>query len=711
MKPARLAILSLVAAAFAATNWASAQSSSDIAEATIRDTSALFNGDYNEATTGYLLVKYSTSQNAAKSYFKFDLAGMNPNTNNALTLTFSTTSANGRQHLQVWALNQAYPGMSANIVWATAQANHTNINSNDMLTSGDYTATPLVDYIASSALGLKTVTLPGPWGSYLIGDQVVLVLTGYNDPATNSANGCRIALNSTQVSYQQLVGAPPTVGPIANVTVISGQTSAAQPFTVNDPEDGPASLVPTATSSSATVVDPALVAFGGSGADRTIAVVGGSPGTANVTVSVTDSVGNTGQRTFTVTVLPADYPPFLVTPAGTNVIAWTNTMVSTSVTVPFTVGDPETPAANLTVSGSIASYSAGLLASLSFGTDASGTNRTLTITPVNDTNGVGVVTVQVGDGVNLTSLSFPVMVLPAANVVFSEHFDYSPDDSELFTDSAGLWGRRNSTAQSVHLWVYGGGGYIRPKASSDDGAARLVGAPYTVGGGSVLYLMCNATWLDGGGAADAPVTSSAGGFVHFCNNPSASSALMAEIGATTNSAPEGYFRLGLNDQNTQLQPNTSVDLMAPSPAAYKVVARYDVDAGRSTLWVNAGSEASPSVSVTDLATPQNVSYVGLRQDVGMGYILVDDLKVVLVKKPVITSIAMPEAGTADIFFGTGQDDAAGAFAIESATDVTATYSVITSSITPLGGGNFRARVTASGTQAFYRVKRLSMTFP
>jgi hypothetical protein len=513
MKPNRFVLLSIAAAALVMANSAPAQTTTATVEACIRDSATLFSSDYNELTTGYLMVKYGTAQSAGKAYFKFDLTGQNPNTNNALTLSFGAISGTGRQHVQVWALNQAYPGMAATIVWATAQANHTNIKSNDMLTNDVYTATPLADFISSGTAGTKSITLAAPWGNYLIGNQLILVLTGYNDPATNASAGCRVQLNSTQVAYQQLTGAPPSVGPMTNLTVMSGQTSVAQPFTVNDPEDGPNGLYPTATSSNPTVVDPAYVSFTGSGANRTVSVLGGSAGTANITVSVTDSAGNTGQGTFTVTVLPANYPPFVITPLGTNLVAGTNTMVNTPVTIPFTVGDAESPANSLTVTGSIAGYSAGLLASLSSGTDASGTNRTVIITPVANTNGAGVVTVQVSDGANTTSLSFPVMVLPASNVVFSEHFDYAPDNSQLFADSGGLWVRRNSTLQDVKLNVYGGAGYVRPKTGSDDGAARLVGAPYTVGVGAVLYLMCKATWLDGFGAADAAVTNSNGAFV------------------------------------------------------------------------------------------------------------------------------------------------------------------------------------------------------
>ncbi len=59
------------------------------------------------------------------------------------------------------------------------------------------------------------------------------------------------------------------------------------------------------------------------------------------------------------------------------------------VTIPFTVWDAESPASTLSVTGVVATYSAGLLANLSFTADASGSNRTVTLTPVNGATGVG----------------------------------------------------------------------------------------------------------------------------------------------------------------------------------------------------------------------------------------------------------------------------------------------------------------------------------
>ncbi len=80
---------------------------------------------------------------------------------------------------------------------------------------------------------------------------------------------------------------------------------------------------PTASSSNEAVVPSANVFFGGSGVEpvRSMWSAGGRAGTADVTVSITDSDGNLGKQTFTVTVLPAGlYPRTSRLPHPTNTL-------------------------------------------------------------------------------------------------------------------------------------------------------------------------------------------------------------------------------------------------------------------------------------------------------------------------------------------------------------------------------------------------------
>ena len=700
----RLIAISVTLAVLATAAAVRAQTAIPVSvEAAVRD-GANANVDIIESAVGYCMVKYNTGGAAAKSYFKFDFTGQNPNTNSALTFTCTTGSSSQRQQLQVWGLNQAYPAFNSSVlVWNAAQAN--DLASNYMLTNGTYTATLLTSLASISSAGaIQTIVIPAPWGSNLLGNQLVLVLTATNAYTANSS-GFRVKTNTSTLSFQTLVGAPPSVGPISNMTVMASLASVTNSFTVGDPEDGPNGLTPTAVSSNEGVVASGNVFFAGSGANRSVYVVAGTNGTADITVSVQDTAGNLGQRTFKVTVLPLDYPPTISNPGPTN------TMANTPVTLGFTVGDVETPASSLTVSGVVASYSVNILSNLTFG--GSGSNRTVTVEPMPGAEGVGVVTLSVTDSNNNTaSTSFPVMVLPASNVVFVEHFDYAVN-VKLFDYSAGFWIRRNSSAQNVNLMTAPSAlaGYIRPKTSSDDGAARLAGAPYRPGTGALLYTRFTATWFDLG-AGDVLVTNSNGGFVHLANNSSATSAQFSKVATTTNNVPEGFFRLALYDLDSQYQANGAVDIPEPAPASgpYTVIVRYDVDTGKSMMWVNASSEADPAASSQDQATPENINYVGLRQDLGSGYIYVDDLKVVLAVKPNITRISAPAGGTVDIYFTTGPGDAPASFGVVRATSAAGIYDDVDATITSAGGNAFKATVAAPGTQQYYRIKRLPMAF-
>jgi hypothetical protein len=211
----RTPLLSMLVAALAFP--ASAQTTlMPVAEATIRD-GGNSGVDINEAALGYTMVKYGTG-NAAKSYYKFNFAGQNANTNNALTFTFTTQTASQRQLVQMWSLEQAYPTFTDSVmVWNTAQANNTTNNS--MRTSGAFTARPLLEFLSPTTAGvLRNITIPAPWGDLLVGNDLVLVLTANEDPG-NQANGLRLRTNATFVSFAELIGAPPSISAISNLTV------------------------------------------------------------------------------------------------------------------------------------------------------------------------------------------------------------------------------------------------------------------------------------------------------------------------------------------------------------------------------------------------------------------------------------------------------------------------------------------------------------
>ena len=76
--------------------------------------------------------------------------------------------------------------------------------------------------------------------------------------------------------------------------------------------------------------------------------------------------------------------------------------------IPFTIGDAETPASNLTLSGSSDNSTLVLPADIVFG--GSNSNRTVTVTPQSGQTGVANITITVSDGTDTASSVFQLSV-------------------------------------------------------------------------------------------------------------------------------------------------------------------------------------------------------------------------------------------------------------------------------------------------------------
>lgn len=153
-------------------------------------------------------------------------------------------------------------------------------------------------------------------------------------------------------------------------------------------------------------------------------------GTNTISVTVNDggASNNFITRTFTVRVVSVNDPPTIGSiPAQT-------TDEDTPITINFTVGDVETPAANLTVTG--ASSNTGLVSTASMSFDGAGPNRTLTILPLTNANGTATVTITATDsdgGTTTTSFNLtvnavndPPSLSSLANVTINEDTPSGP---------------------------------------------------------------------------------------------------------------------------------------------------------------------------------------------------------------------------------------------------------------------------------------------
>ena len=106
---------------------------------------------------------------------------------------------------------------------------------------------------------------------------------------------------------------PPSITTIANQSVRQDTSTGALSFTIGDAETPAANLILAAASDKPTLIPPAQIAFGGSGANRTVTVTPatGEIGTATVTITVTDADNASTSTAFSVTVNGVPTPVIL----------------------------------------------------------------------------------------------------------------------------------------------------------------------------------------------------------------------------------------------------------------------------------------------------------------------------------------------------------------------------------------------------------------
>src|SRR5207247_520183 len=185
--------------------------------------------------------------------------------------------------------------------------------------------------------------------------------------------------------------AAPTISAIPDQATTMNVATAAIPFTVNDSDTPAASLSLSGSSSNPTLVPNGNIGFGGTGANRTVTV---SPalnqnGTATITVTVSDGQLSASDS-FVLTVNAVNDPPTI------SNIADQSTAAGTAVgPIGFSVGDMETAAGSLTLSGSSANPTLVPNGNIVFG--GSGTSRTVTVTPAANQAGTATIAVTVSD--------------------------------------------------------------------------------------------------------------------------------------------------------------------------------------------------------------------------------------------------------------------------------------------------------------------------
>jgi hypothetical protein len=193
---------------------------------------------------------------------------------------------------------------------------------------------------------------------------------------------------------------------------------------IGDIDSPLANLALSATSLNTTLIPQNGIAFGGAGANRTVTFTPAANQSGNATVTITVSDGQASASTqVRITVTAVNDPPTISDIPNQSVQAGSSTG-----SIAFTVDDPDTAVANLTLSAG--SSNANLIPQNAITFGGSGNSRTINVTPAAGGSGTATVTVTVSDGSLSATDSFtvtvsavveaPKIVTPPENITVNE---------------------------------------------------------------------------------------------------------------------------------------------------------------------------------------------------------------------------------------------------------------------------------------------------
>lgn len=203
------------------------------------------------------------------------------------------------------------------------------------------------------------------------------------------------------------VNDPPAVMGLADQTISEDSPALVVPFILSDVDTPAANLTVTPRSSNAALVPDSNMRLGGSGTNRALVltVAANRSGSAIISLTVSDGQTTTSNG-FVLTVTALNDPPTLATIADQVTAEDTATPE-----IPLVIGDLESAADSLTVSG--VSSNPGLVPDGNLAFSGSGSNRTLRVTPAPNQFGAATITVTVTDGGGASvSHAFQLTVTP-----------------------------------------------------------------------------------------------------------------------------------------------------------------------------------------------------------------------------------------------------------------------------------------------------------
>ncbi len=245
----------------------------------------------------------------------------------------------------------------------------------------------------------RTVTItPAPDAN----GTTVITLT-VNDGTNSASTNFLLTVNAIN-------DAPTITGLADQIIAEDGQTSALG-LVVSDVETPADGLLLSKGSSNPSLVPTNNIVLGGSGSNRTVTITPAPDANGSTVITLTVSDGSNSVSTnFLLTVNGVNDAPTITDHSNQTI-----TVGGTAGPLNFTVGDVETPAAGLTMSGD--SSNLALVPTDNIVLGGSGSNRTVTIIPASNQVGFATITLSVSDGTSSTNTSFVFTVNRAALTV------------------------------------------------------------------------------------------------------------------------------------------------------------------------------------------------------------------------------------------------------------------------------------------------------
>jgi hypothetical protein len=253
---------------------------------------------------------------------------------------------------------------------------------------------PTVDYTSPDSTGTLTLA-PAP---NVTGSTTIIVTVNDGQSSDN-------LFTRTFGVLVNAVNDPPTITDIPNQVIDQNTVTPALPFVIDDAETPVDSLQLSASSSDQNLVPNGNIQLSGTGPNRSVTVTPALSGTGSSTITVSVSDGfQTTSTSFELAVGSGNTAPIVVVPASLETDSYTPI-----TNAPLTVMDQESRPDDLTLTAK--SFNESVLPSQNIVFGGSGSNRTVTLTPVPRKQGNVTITLTCGDGQAITRTSFEVSVV------------------------------------------------------------------------------------------------------------------------------------------------------------------------------------------------------------------------------------------------------------------------------------------------------------